>query len=41
MSLQTRYDLEVAEAETGPAIRSLPRGPTARGHKTNKHAQAA
>ena len=40
MSLQARYDLEVAEAEAGRAIRSLPTGPTAPGNKTNKHAQA-
>lgn len=41
MSLQARYDLELAAAEAGRAIRSLPTGPTVRGHNTNKHAQAA
>lgn len=41
MSLQARHDLEVAEAEAGRAIKSLPTGPTARGNKNNKDAQAA
>ncbi|AJE23504.1 MULTISPECIES: HigA family addiction module antitoxin [Azotobacter] len=41
MNLQARYDLELAEAESGQAIRALPRGPIARHHKTNKHVQAA
>lgn len=41
MSLQARYDLELAEAEAGRAIRLLPTGPTAQSHKTNKLTQAA
>ncbi len=41
MSLQARYDLELAAEEAGRAIRSLPTGPTVRGHKTNRQAQAA
>lgn len=41
MSLQVRYDLALAEMEAGRAIRSLPTGPTACGHQTNKHATAA
>ena len=40
MNLQARYDLELAEAESGRAIRSLPTGPTVRGHKTNKRVKA-
>ena len=40
MSLQARYDLELAEAEAEGTIRSLPTAPTARSHKTNKHAAA-
>jgi plasmid maintenance system antidote protein VapI len=40
MNLQARYDLELAEAESGRAIRSLPTGPTVRGHKTKKHMKA-
>lgn len=40
MSLQARYDLELAEAEAGQTIRSLLTAPTARSHKTNKHAAA-
>lgn len=36
MTLQVRCDLEIAEAESGQAIRSLPTGPTVRGHMTNK-----
>lgn len=41
MRLQARHDLALADAEAGRAIRSLPTCPTARGHKTNKHARAA
>lgn len=36
MNLQARCDLELAEAESGRAIRSLPTGPTVRGHRANK-----
>lgn len=41
MSLQARYDLELAEAELGQTIRALPTGPRGRRHKTNKHEQIA
>lgn len=41
MGLQSRYDLRLAEVEAGRAIRSLPTGPTVRGHKSNKDAQVA
>ncbi|MAK65874.1 MULTISPECIES: HigA family addiction module antitoxin [unclassified Methylophaga] len=37
MNLQALYDLELAEAESGMAIRSLPTGPTVYGHNINKH----
>lgn len=36
MSLQSRYDLRLAEVEAGRAIRSLPTAPTVRGHKAGK-----
>jgi addiction module HigA family antidote len=39
MSLQAQFELELAEAESGRAIRSLPAGPTVRGHKANKQAK--
>jgi len=41
MDLQARYDLNLAEAESGQAIRALPTGPSARRHKTNRHVQGA
>lgn len=41
MNLQARCDLELAEAESGRAIRSLPTGPTVRGHKANKQVKTA
>lgn len=41
MSLQARYDLELAEAEAGRAIRSLPTGPTSSTPKASKRSQAA
>lgn len=40
MNLQAQCDLALAEAESGRAIRSLPTGPTVRGHKANKHVKA-
>ena len=40
MNLQARYDLELAEVESGRAIRSLPTGPVVRGHKTNRHVKS-
>jgi len=40
MNLQSRYDLELAEAESGRAIRSLPTGPAVRGHKPNRHVKS-
>ncbi|ELO0720209.1 TPA: HigA family addiction module antitoxin [Pseudomonas aeruginosa] len=33
MSLQVQSDLQLAEAESGQAIRALPTGPTVRRHK--------
>lgn len=41
MNLQVQCELELAEAESGRAIRSLPIGPTVRGHKVNKQAKTA
>lgn len=41
MTLQARCDLELAEAESGRAIRSLPTGPTVRGHKAKKPVKTA
>jgi len=41
MKLQSRYDLERAEAESGQVIRSLPTCPSSRRYKTNKHVQDA
>lgn len=41
MNLQVRCELELAEAESGRAIRSLPIGPTVRGDKVNKQAKTA
>lgn len=37
MNLQVQCDLELAEAESGRAIRSLPTSPIVRGNKANKH----
>lgn len=41
MNLQVRCDLELAEAESGRAIRLLPTGPAVRGHKANKQVKTA
>lgn len=41
MSLQARYDLEVAEAEAGRAIKSLPTGPTPSSTTASKRSRAA
>lgn len=41
MSLQARYDLQVAQAEAGRTIKSLPTRPRVRAPKTTKQAQAA
>ncbi|WP_080402115.1 HigA family addiction module antitoxin [Burkholderia ubonensis] len=38
MSLQARYDLALAHAESGRTIRSLPTGPTVLGLKARKRA---
>ncbi|CAI1543286.1 HigA family addiction module antitoxin [Serratia fonticola] len=37
MHLQALYDLELVEAESEMAIRSLPTGPIVYGYKINKH----
>ena len=39
MSLQVQCDLEIAEAESGRSISSLPTGPTARDANANRHAK--
>lgn len=41
MELQSRCDLELAEAASGRAIKSLPTGPSVRGRKTNKQVKTA
>lgn len=41
MSLQVRYDLDLAEAKAGRTIKSLPIGPTTHSHKSNNQAHAA
>ncbi|WP_183676690.1 HigA family addiction module antitoxin [Janthinobacterium sp. K2Li3] len=41
MNLQTRCDLELAEAESGRAIKSLPTCPTVSSRKANKQAKTA
>lgn len=41
MNLQAQCDLELAEAESGRAIRLLPTSPAVRGHKTNKQVKTA
>ena len=41
MSLQVQSDLELAEAESGLAIRALPTGPVVRGHKAHKQVKTA
>lgn len=41
MSLQARYDLGIAEAEAGSAIRSLPTAPTYSKPTARKRSQAA
>lgn len=41
MNLQAQCDLELAEAESGRAIRLLPTSTAVRGHKTNKQVKTA
>lgn len=41
MNLQAQSDLELAEAESGCAIRALPTAPTVRSHKTHKQVKTA
>ena len=41
MSQQVQSDLELAEAESGLAIRALPTGPVVRGHKAHKQVKTA
>lgn len=41
MDLQSRCDLEIVEAASGRAIRSLPTSPIVRGHKTKKQVKTA
>lgn len=40
MSLQVQYDLQLAEDESGHAIRALPTGPTVREHKAYKQVKS-
>ncbi|WP_454693195.1 HigA family addiction module antitoxin [Achromobacter aegrifaciens] len=40
MSLQVQSDLQLAEAESGQAIRALPTGPTVREHKAYKQVKS-
>tara|TARA_A100001391_G_C4957904_1_gene249051 strand:- start:148 stop:471 length:324 start_codon:yes stop_codon:yes gene_type:complete len=37
MNLQSQYELELAEAESGSVIKLLPTGPVISGYKTKKH----
>jgi hypothetical protein len=41
MSLQVQSELALVEAESGRAIRALPTGPTACGHKARKQVKTA
>lgn len=41
MNLQAQCDLELAEADSGQAIRALPTGPIARNHKAKKQVKTA
>ena len=41
MDLQSRCDLEIVEAASGRAIRSLPTSPIVHGHKTKKQVKTA
>lgn len=40
MSLQVQYDLQLAEDESGHAIRALPTAPTVREHKAYKQVKS-